>query len=166
MNMSWNHLQFHCHWRNHSKLESCKCPVGEPIPWSWQIVKEVQCCLCWWCLWVPGYAFTKSLRKILFCPLELYPSWAVCTVNGMQAAVGICRISSARESRELHLTQVVNVLGLFTTSFISLAPGLAVCSLFVLFTQMCFWTQISVTMPVLLCYFPLSPRVTCLLKIN
>lgn len=62
---------------------------------------------------MPGYAFTKSLKKILFCPSELYPRWAVCTVSGMQAAVGLCGIASVRESCELHLAQAVNVLGAF-----------------------------------------------------
>lgn len=62
---------------------------------------------------MPGYAFTKSLKKIVFFPLELDPRWAVCTVNGMQAAVGLCGITSARESYELCLAQVVNVLGAF-----------------------------------------------------
>lgn len=61
-----------------------------------------------------GYAFTQSLKKKkIFCPLELYPRWAACTVNGIQTAVGLDGIASARESHELHLAQVVNVLGAF-----------------------------------------------------
>lgn len=62
---------------------------------------------------MPGYAFTKSLKKIVFCPLELDTRWAVCTVNGMQAAVGLCGITSVRESHKRCLAQVVNVLGAF-----------------------------------------------------
>lgn len=62
MNMSWNHRQFHYHWRSHRRLESCRCPVGEPIPWSWQTVKEVQYHFCWW-QGMPDYTFIKSSKK-------------------------------------------------------------------------------------------------------
>lgn len=49
----------------------------------------------------------KALEKIIFCPLEL-SRWAVCTVNVMQVAAGLCGIAAGlcgiatgRESPEL-----------------------------------------------------------------